>query len=108
MNWLLLGNAMILATGIMGMLFVVVYGVLAPWWRNPGGRNIFAVMLALAANAIYFGWIIFFVGHVPRGFYPIRALLFTALFLVILHRVILLIRVQIRNRRASREVENTR
>lgn len=108
MSWLLFGNAMILATGIVSVLFVAVYGLLAPWWRNSGGRNIFAVMLVLSANAVYFGWIIFFIGRVPPGFYPIRAMLFTAMFLVLLHRVILLIRVQLRHRREAHEMEDAR
>lgn len=113
--WAALGDVMILATGIVGVLFVLMYGLLAPWWRTVTGRNIFSVMLVLAANAMYFGWIVFFVGHVPLGFYPIRALLFTAMFVALSHRLYLGAKVQIlirlrqrAKRKAHIELEDTR
>ena len=111
MSWKEYGDVAFYGCALVTALFVVLYAVAAPWWRNLAGRNIMAVMGSVALAFVYFAWVIS-QGGVPGNFYPIRALLFTGIFLSIGWRVLLLIKHQIldvlRRKRAKHELEDQR
>jgi hypothetical protein len=95
----------------MFALFVLLYGMAAPWWRSLAGRNIMAVMGTVAVAFGYFAWVIF-QGGVPGYFFPVRFFLFLGIFLSIGWRVLILVRRQIfdvlRERKLRHELEDQR
>jgi hypothetical protein len=103
--WRQLGTASFYGLAVSSALFFVLYMLLSPWWKTPTGRNIMALMGALAASACYFAWVIHQEGVPPR-FYPIRFVLFTALFLAIAWRVVLFVRAQLLERFRPKGDEN--
>lgn len=106
MNWDLLGDIGFYGATVAALLFSVLYMVFAPWWKTTAGRNIMAVMGSMALAFGYFTWVIW-IGHVPVGFQPIRALLFIAIALSIGWRTVIFIRNHIiRSLRAGEEREN--
>lgn len=46
---LILGTFLIHATSVGCVLFLLGYGLLAPWWRSPIGRNLLLMVTALLA-----------------------------------------------------------
>lgn len=65
-----------------------------------------AVMGSVAAAFAYFSWAIA-IGHVPPGFWPMRALLFMGIALAVSWRIVIFIRHQIiRSRKAGEERKN--
>jgi len=105
--WHVYGDYALYAAAASAFVFVMLYMVLSPWWRTAAGRNIMAVMGALGAGLVYFGWIVLR-GGVPAGFWPARALLFTAMFLAIGWRVVLFIREHVLARWKEQESERNR
>lgn len=99
--WEAYGNVAFYACATAAVMFVLMYLVITPWWRTEAGRNIMAVMGTLAVAMAYFGWVIS-QGGVPDGFWPIRAILFTCMFLSIAWRVVMLIRAQLLARKENR------
>lgn len=85
-------------------IFIVLYTVLAKWWKKPFGRHLFSFMavIALALNYIVVQLIW---PHAPYRLHT-RFFLYAALATVIWWRIIILVTVQIRGARAS-ESENT-
>lgn len=80
-------------------IFLILYTVLARWWRNPMGRHLFSFMLvmALALNyiVVQLVW--------PEAPYRmhVRFFLYLALASVIWWRIIILINVQLRGKRGA-------
>lgn len=112
MNWDLAGDIAFWAATVATVTFSLLYLVFAPWWKSVAGRNIMAVMGSVALAFGYFSWAIA-LGHVPPGFWPMRALLFMGIALAVMWRIVIFIRHQIiRSRLAeeerSNELENTR
>ena len=106
MNWDLAGDIAFWAATVATMLFSLLYLVFAPWWKSVAGRNIMAVMGSVALAFAYFSWAIA-LGHVPPGFWPMRALLFTGIALAVTWRIVIFIRHQIiRSRLAEKERSN--
>jgi hypothetical protein len=99
LSWKQYGDFAFYACTVATVAFVIAYLVLAPWYRTTTGRNIMAVMGSVALAFVYFT-VAIQQGGVPFGFYPIRALLFTFIFLSVGWRVIILVRAQVaaRNR----------
>jgi hypothetical protein len=108
-DWKELGEILITVTAVLAGLFVVIYGLLAPWWRSAEGRNIMGVMGTLFVGLGYYGWAVS-QGGTPEGAYPIRALLFTALTAFLAQRIFVLIRAQLwtRSGKGSSHVEEVR
>lgn len=101
--WHTYGDWALLGAAITGAVFVLLYLVLSPWWKTTAGRNIMAVMGSLGIALAYFTWIVVVRGsEVPVGFWPIRAVLFTAIGLAIGWRVIILLRSQVLTRRKEK------
>lgn len=78
MSWDKLGDIAWYTTTFITVLFALMYLLTAPWWKTVTGRNIMAVMGSMAVAFAYFTWIIW-LGHLPPGFQPMRALLFMAI-----------------------------
>jgi hypothetical protein len=105
-NWRQLGDIAFYATTFVTVFFALIYLVSAPWWKTIAGRNIMSVMGSMAVAFGYFTWVIW-LGHVPRGFEPMRALIFIAIGSSILWRTVIYIRFHvIRSLRAEEEQEN--
>lgn len=94
MSWREFGNWMLVATGIFSAVFVVMYGLAAPWYRSSMGKALFAVLFSLAGGIAYFVWSVHH-SPLPAGFYPMRALIFTAMAVSIGSSVILFARAQV-------------
>ena len=88
------------------VVFVVMYALFSPWRQTEVGRNIMAVMASLAATTAYFSLAVI-LGGVPWGFYQIRFFLFTACFLAVAWRVMILVRRQILARNDGRTKEQS-
>lgn len=44
-----IGNVLLFVSALIATVFVVLYWLVAPWWRSATGRNIQALMAVLAA-----------------------------------------------------------
>jgi hypothetical protein len=111
-SWVEFGNIAFYSTTVVSVLFALLYMIFAPWWKTFAGRNIMAVMGSMAVAFGYFTWVIN-LGHVPPGFMPMRALIFTAIALSIGWRTVIFIRFHIiRSLRAGKgrqdELEDSR
>jgi len=104
-SWRAFGDVAFLAVAASAGTFAILYLVLSPWWKTPAGRNIMAVMGILAAMAIYFAWVIHR-GGVPTGFWPARAILFTAFAAAISWRVVIFVRAQVLARQNEKEKQD--
>lgn len=100
MSWKLYGDWAFYAAAVVAVSFALLYLTIAPWWETATGRNVMAVMGSFAAAFAYFAWAIANNG-IPRGFYPVRALLFTGIALAIGWRIWMLIRVQLLHRHSK-------
>lgn len=103
MNWKEYGDLAYYACTVAAAVFVVLYLLIAPWYKTATGRNIMAVMASMAGILVYFTWAIWHGSPLPFGFYPMRAVLFTALGLSLVWRVIILVRAQLAARRVGKE-----
>jgi len=99
LSWKEYGDWVFYACAVVSVIFVLTYLVLAPWWRTSTGRNIMFVMGTLALAMVYFG-IVIHSGGISAGFYPVRASLFSMMFIGITWRVVLLFRAQLGARRS--------
>lgn len=91
MNWKTAGDwAFYVATAIT-IIFAVLYFLGAPWWKTTTGRNIMAVMGAMAVAFGYFSWAIS-VGGIPPGFDIVRAFIFAGIALAVGWRTVIFIR----------------
>lgn len=45
---LIVGNALVVITAVLAWTFVVLYHVLAPWWRSEIGRNLMTLAASMA------------------------------------------------------------
>lgn len=81
------------------LVFMATYHILAPWWRTETGRN----LMAMAACLL--GWSVLRVASgifgptpTPPPTWPlqdlVRLILYTAMLVVVVHRWVLLLRVQ--------------
>lgn len=103
MNWKLVGDLGFWAATFATVLFSLLYLIFAPWWKSVAGRNIMAVMGSVAVAFGYFSWAIA-IGHIPPGFWPMRAGIFVAIALAVTWRIVIFIRHQIiRSRKAGEE-----
>ena len=91
MSWKTYGDWAFYACAFVAVMFSLLYLFLAPWWKTVSGRNIMTVMGSLAVALGYFGWVIY-IGGVPSHFWPIRALIFTAIAAAIGWRIVIFIR----------------
>lgn len=104
MTWKEYGDLVYYGCAIVAGLFVLIYLTIAPWWKTLTGRNIMAVMGSMAATLIYFAFAIRNKGVSP-GYYPVRALLFTAMFLSVGWRIAILVKAQLFSRRKGDSYE---
>lgn len=102
MDWKTFGDIAYYAATASAVVFALLYLLIAPWWKTQTGRNIMAVMGAIALALGYFAWVIAR-GGVPHGFFPVRAVLFSGIALAISWRVGLLIRNQYQLLRKPKE-----
>lgn len=86
------------------VLFVILYAILAPWWRSAHGRNVMllmgvlALLFTLIAGTVLFG--------VEWPFRPaIRVIIFGLVGLAIWWRIVLLIKDQISGRKQREGAE---
>lgn len=81
-------------------IFVVLYWVLAPWWRTPFGRHLFSFMFVIAL-VLNHGVVarIWETYAMSNWINPVRAILLWATAGVIFWRVGILLSVQFQNRR---------
>lgn len=112
MSWKTAGDIAFYACTIITVLFALLYLIFAPWWKTMTGRNIMAVMGSVALAFGYFTWVIF-LGGVPAGFYPMRALIFAFIALAIGWRTVIFARHHVipgfwGRRRGVKNVENER
>jgi hypothetical protein len=113
LNWNLLGDAAFFLATAATLIFALLYGLLAPWWRTPAGRNIMAVMGAMALAFGYFTWAIA-IGGPPPAFLPMRALIFVAIAASVTWRTVIFIKHHIirsltgRREMRGHELEDTR
>ena len=93
-----LGTWALVGTFLASFIFVVVYWIIAPWWRSEVGRHLMSFEASMALITAYlvavnFGWLD------PRtGQYYVRLVIYGVLFLLVLWRISILIRAQRRNR----------
>lgn len=92
-----LGDFMIYYCAIVAVLFVVVYSVLARWWRTAFGQHLFSFMLVIALVFIYIVITKMF-GRFD-GWEYVRLALIGSLATVLTWRVWILLKVQIQNRK---------
>jgi hypothetical protein len=90
LNWKFAGDIAYTCVAFFTALFVLIYLLVAPWYRTQAGRNIMGVMASLGILMSYFGLAIW-VGGVPFALYPMRFFLFVALGYFVLRRLIILI-----------------
>lgn len=102
MTWKEYGDLAYYGCAFAAGLFVLVYMTIAPWWRTMTGRNIMAVMFSVASTLIYFAFAIKNKG-VPHGFYSVRAVLFSLLFLSLGWRLVILLRAQLGKKEVQHE-----
>lgn len=89
----LVGTVAFIAATVAANAFIILYSLLARWWRNALGWNIFSFMLAVAL--ILDHSVITLLWRDYPGRIIVRAFLFTALAVVMWWRVIILIFVQV-------------
>lgn len=112
MSWDRLGDIGFYGATAVTLLFALLYFLFAPWWTTTTGRNIMSVMGSMAITFSYFTWVIW-LGHVPPGFLPMRALLFLAIGASIAWRTVIFIRSHLipslrAEKERKNELENTR
>jgi hypothetical protein len=106
LNWDLIGDIGFWTATAATTTFCLLYFLFAPWWSTMAGRNIMAVMGSVALAFAYFSWAIA-LGHVPPGFWPMRALLFFGIALAVGWRILIFIRYQIIRPRKAGKKERT-
>lgn len=100
-----LGDLLAHVAGAMALLFVVVYGSLAPWWRSPIGRNMMAMGVAhLIVFSLINANLIFGVTWAARPI--VRTLTFGTLAAIFAWRTLIFLREQLKARRIEREAPN--
>lgn len=96
----LLGNLLVLLSAMEATAFVIVYALTAPWWRSEFGRNVQALMFAIALVLDLSVVRIFVPGSVDLAWFNILRLVVFALVPVVLGmRLWLLVKVQVLRRR---------
>lgn len=81
-------------------IFVVLYSVLAPWWRTPFGRHLFSFMFVIALVLNHVVVIRVWDAYARSGWVnPVRAVLLWSVAAVIFWRIAILLSVQWKNRR---------
>ncbi len=99
----LIGDAGFTLATVSANIFVVMYAVVAPWWKTPFGRHMFFFMLAVALVLDNATAVLLWPDYPGKLF--VRAILYPGLGLVLLWRVIILVDVQMiqpwRERRAE-------
>jgi len=104
----LLGDVLFIANFIGFLMFSVLYSIVARWWENPAGRNVFAFM-ALLTGLFGLGVIALILGPetfaIHRNF--LRVVCYGSLLAVVVWRIVLLFRVQL-NAYADRGDEQDR
>jgi hypothetical protein len=89
----------------MALLFVVVYGSLAPWWRSAIGRNMMAMGVAhLILFSLINASLVFGVTWVGRPI--VRAFAYGVLAAIFAWRTAIFVREQVTARRLKRETQN--
>jgi hypothetical protein len=95
----LIGSAAVWVALVASVAFCALYAAVAPWWRSGEGRHL---MTFTAVIGIAFGWIAF---RMATGFGAqqwlemVRAAILGALAVLLVWRLLMLIRAQIRRRR---------
>lgn len=98
----LIGSFGYMAIVLFANMFVVLYTLLARWWKSEFGRHLFFFMLA-EATLLDHGLIVGLFGEYP-GVELMRAILLWGLAFVMAWRVYLLVKVQIITRRNRRQM----
>lgn len=80
-------------------LFIILYSVLARFWKTKSGWHIFSFMMSITLLMNHGVVSIFFPGYPGREW--VRALLFPILAVVIWWRVLILVNVQIQKRKET-------
>lgn len=99
LDWLAMAGYVMMAIG--SNLFVILYSVLARFWKTESGLHIFLFMLTVSLILDHSAIILVF-GRYPGSAW-VRAFLYPALGAIILWRVLILIRVQLLARRRDPE-----
>jgi xanthosine utilization system XapX-like protein len=103
MSWVrLIGNVLVWISGIEALAFVVLYWITSPWWRTPAGRSIMG-LLGVLAGILLLSMLRQVVGGDTLWFAWLRVAVFACLPIEIARRTLLLIRLQLRSRRARGE-----
>lgn len=91
-------NVLIYATTVVVWAFTLGYGLFAPWWRSPMGRNVMAMSLT---HGLIFGLVsVNLTFGVAWGARPwVRVVIYGSILFVFAWRGLILIREQIRVRR---------
>lgn len=99
-----LGNLLILLSAVEATAFVVVYAMLAPWWRSDVGRNVMSLMFVIAM-VLDLSVIRIYVPVTADvlWFAILRLIVFALVPVVLGMRLWLLWRVQVRDRPRRRE-----
>jgi hypothetical protein len=110
LSWNLLGNIAFYLATASSIIFALLYFLLAPWWKTLAGRNIMAVMGAMAVAFGYFSWAIA-IGGAPPGFQPMRALIFLSIAASVTWRTVIFIKRHVADslsERKKNELEDAR
>lgn len=97
----LAGDIAVWVAFISSVAFCVMYALVAPWWRSGEGTHL---MTFTAVIGVAFGWIAYrqtvtVIPLRPLGSEVARAVILGALALLLVWRLLLLMRTQIRRRR---------
>lgn len=95
--WMAAGTYAFYAFALFALLFVLLYMVFSPWWRTEAGRNIMAVMGALAVIGVYAS-VLQLTANRPPMYAETRFALFAFLAVSVGWRVVLFIRAQLLSR----------
>lgn len=102
-----LANTLIYVTAAVVLLFVLGYGLFAPWWRSPMGRNVMAMSIThlmifslITANMI---WGVSWVGR-PL----VRVVIYGSICSVFAWRGVILLKEQIFARARAKEAQDVR
>jgi hypothetical protein len=97
-----IGTVLVWVSTVEAVGFVVLYHMVAPWWRTSVGRSVMGLLSVIAVILLLSG-IRMALGGDTLVFAWIRLVVFAGLPVVIAQRTLLLIRLQLHTRRAEQE-----
>lgn len=92
------------AVAFTSLAFVVVYSILAPWWKSEEGRNVASFVGVIAALSCYIASVLWLgAEYVNRDLFRVGT--WAAVWLAVVRLFVLMVRRQVQARRARRHPE---